>query len=243
MKDTGVPIAAPTITTGYAMVLVAALGFAGNNAFSVMSYQGGATPLTLITARMILTLGALSLLMTLARIPIGLPPRQSLAAMALGLLNGTMAFCLLSAFDHIPVGLAILVFYLYPVLTGVGAWITGQERASPGLFLGLIGGFAGLVLALETDGDPANATGLALALAAAILMAAVALVGAGLLRQASPRALTLHMHISAVGLFVILSLISGTLSLPETERGWVGFLGVPVFYTLSIVLFSRAWPG
>ncbi len=222
---------------GFIIVIVSALAFAGNNVFAVMSYESGATPLTLITARMIFTLIALTLIMKLCGAAIPLPPRERKAALGLGLLNGTMAFCLMSAFDHVAVGLAVLVFYLYPVFTALGAWLTGQEKLNAGLIVGLGGGFIGLALALEITGQSANAIGVGLAGFASVLMAATALLSARVLKTDNARSITLHMHISASILFIILILIWGQIDLPTTMRGWVGFAGVPLFYTVAIVTF------
>ena len=222
---------------GFIIVIVSALAFAGNNVFAVISYESGATPLTLITARMIFTLIALTLIMKLCGAAIPLPPRERKAALGLGLLNGTMAFCLMSAFDHVAVGLAILVFYLYPVFTGLGAWLTGQEKLNAGLIVGLGGGFIGLALALEITGQSANAIGVGLAGFASVLMAVTALLSARVLKTDNARSITLHMHVSASILFIILILIWGQIDLPTTMRGWVGFAGVPLFYTVAIVTF------
>lgn len=226
-----------TSVTGYIVVIVAALAFAGNNAFAVLSYEGGTTPLTLITFRMILTLIALAILMKIARIAIPLSKRERNAAFGLGLLNGVMAFCLMSAFDHIDVGLAVLVFYLYPVFTGIAAWLTRQETLNRGIVVGLVGSFGGLALALEVTGEVGNLLGIALAGAAAVLMTGVILLSARVLQTDNARSVTLHMHVSASLLFVVISLIAGEISLPGTTEGWVGFIGVPLFYTIAVATF------
>ena len=224
----------PSAAIGYIIVIISALAFAGNNALAVLSYEAGTTPLTLITGRMIFTLIALFLIMKISGLAIPLPKRQRYAALGLGVLNGTMAFCLMSAFNHVAVGLAVLVFYLYPVLTGIGAWATGQERLNAGLVVGLVGGFAGLALALEITGESANALGVGLAAIASVLMAATALLSARVLKTDNARSVTLHMHISAAALFVLVSVVLGDLSLPQTTRGWVGYIGVPLFYTVAV---------
>lgn len=224
----------PSAAIGYIIVIISALAFAGNNALAVLSYEAGTTPLTLITGRMIFTLIALFLIMKFSGLAIPLPKRERYAALGLGVLNGTMAFCLMSAFNHVAVGLAVLVFYLYPVLTGIGAWATGQERLNAGLVVGLVGGFAGLALALEITGESANALGVGLAAIASVLMAATALLSARVLKTDNARSVTLHMHISAAALFVLVSVVLGDLSLPQTTRGWVGYIGVPLFYTVAV---------
>lgn len=230
---------------GYILVVTAALAFAGNNAFAVLSYDGETTPLTLITVRMIFTLIALTVLMKLAGRAIPLPRRERNAALGLGMLNATMAFCLMSAFDHVAVGLAILIFYLYPVFTALGAWLTGQEKLNRGILIGLIGSFAGLALALGDTGATASILGMALAGAAALLMTGVILLSARVLQTDNSRAVTLHMHISGALMFVVISVIAGDFSLPQTDRGWLGFVAVPVFYTIAVASFFAgiAWIG
>lgn len=222
---------------GYSLVLLSSVAFAGQNAFAVMSYGGGATPLSLITVRMIVTLCVLALLMRLSGIRFALSRGDRNAALMLGVLNGAMAFCLMSAFHHIAVGLAILVFYLYPVLTGLAAWVLRQERMSRGLAVGLVGSFAGLALALDTDGAEANPLGLGLAFGASVLMAAIAIIAAKILRTGNTRSATVHMHISAVIVFAGASFIAGELPLPTTQPGWIGFGGVLFCYMIAITTF------
>ena len=68
-------------------------------------------------------------------------------------------------------------------------------------------------------------------------MAATALLSARVLKTDNARSVTLHMHISAAALFVIASVVVGDLSLPQTTRGWVGYICVPVFYTVAVASF------
>jgi len=231
-------MSAPTPSaTGYAIVVVSAVAFAGNNVFSALSYEGGTTPLALITVRMALTLGVLVLLSAAFGLPMRLARQDRFAALGLGLLNGAMAFCLMSAFEHVAVGLAILVFYIYPALTAFGAWLIGQERLTRGLVIGLAGSFAGLALALEVEDLHANVAGLAFAATAAVLLTFIGLISNRVMRTAAPWPVTLHVHISAVSMFVIASLVTGDFALPGNERGWIGFATVPVVYTVAIVGF------
>ena len=45
------------------------------------------------------------------------------------------------------------------------------------------------------------------------------------------------MHISAAALFIVVSLAFWELNLPQTTQGWVGYIAVPVFYTIAISAF------
>ncbi len=46
-------------------------------------------------------------------------------------------------------------------------------------------------------------------------------------------------------MFVVISLIIGDFSLPQTDRGWSGIIAVPVFYTIAVATFFAgiAWIG
>ena len=225
---------------GYAIVITSAVAFACNNAFAVLAFNGGATPLTTVTVRNVIALAVLALLLKASRGRIALPRRERWTAMGIGVLTGGVAFCLMSAFDLIAVGLAVLIFYLYPIITGLGAWATGQEKLGRGLIAGLVGGFAGLALALEFAGADGSGPGLALAAAAALFMATVVLVSARVLDSGNSRAVTVHMHISASGIFIALSLATGEFALPKTAQGWTGFLAVSLFYTIAVACFFAA---
>jgi len=227
----------PSLFIGYLVVVIAALSFAGNNAFAVLSYGGGTTPLTLITIRMLLALIALTVLMKVSGRPILLARPERNAALALGLLNAAMAYCLMAAFDHITVGLAILIFYLYPVLTALGAWLLRQETLNLGIVVGLAGSFAGLGLALGDTDATVSVLGMVLAGVAALLMAAVILLSARILKTDNVRAVTVHMHVSGAFCFVVISLIAGDFSLPQTDSGWIGLVAVPLFYTIAVTTF------
>lgn len=227
----------PAAAAGHAVVVVSALSFACNNAFAVLAYDGGATPLSLLAVRMLFALAALTLLMKVLGVDVALPRRERRAALGLGVLTGGVSFCLMTAFDLIAVGLAVLIFYLNPVLTGLGAWITGRERLTPGLVAGMAACFGGLALALELRGGSGDLAGMALAAAAAVFMAALLLLSARVLRDHDPRVVTIHMHVSATSLAVLACLAAGEFSLPETARGWTGMIAVPVFYTIAIAAF------
>ena len=64
---------------GYVLVVVSAVSFAVHNAIAVISYDDGASPLTLITFRMIFTLFALFLITKALGYAIPLPKKRATA--------------------------------------------------------------------------------------------------------------------------------------------------------------------
>jgi hypothetical protein len=97
---------------------------------------------------------AFSLLMLWLREPLRIPLRQALIAWGLGAGQAIYSWCLYLSFEHLPVALAILAFYTYPLLTALLGWASGQQRPDRYVLLALLLAFAGLALALGGIGFP-----------------------------------------------------------------------------------------
>ena len=225
---------------GYFLVVISALSFASNNALAVIGYRGGSTPLTLLTFRSLFALIALALVIKLIRIPISLPTRQRNIALGLGILNALLSLALMTSFAHTPIGLAVLVFYLFPILTGVSAPAFGQEKLTKSLIFGLIGCFIGLVLTIQITLEKEVLFGLVLAGVAAFLMTVINLISARVLNTGNVWSVTLHIHISASILLILITIITTDLSLPVTTYGWGGVWGAALFYTIAITAYFAA---
>lgn len=226
---------------GFAFALLSALGFSATTISAVLSYQGGATPVSVITVRTIFTIGALFIFIRLSGGAIRLPPRDRYLSLALGLLIGLQSYSIFASVELLPVALVTLILYLFPLMTGVAAHFIGQERMTWRLGIALVVAFLGLALALDVTGNGLQTTGIAFAFSAALLMVVVALTTAPLVaRIGDSRPVTFHVHISSAVGFVSASLILGEFPLPETTRGWIGFVAVSLFYATAITAYFGA---
>lgn len=226
---------------GLSLATLSALTFAANTTSAVLAYQAGATPISVMTVRLIVTIGALYALIRLTGASCRLPPRDRWIALAIGLLLGVQGYTLYKAVEVIPVGLAILSFYLYPLFTGLLSHVVGQERIGWRVASALVLAFAGLALALDVTGDGIDPIGILMAVGSAAVMAVIIVVSASIItRSGDSRPVTFHMHITATIGFVIISLALGELPLPRTTPGWIAFAAIPVFYTIAITAFFAA---
>ena len=226
---------------GVALVVLSAVSFAANSTSAVVSYHAGATPMSVITFRLILTIAGLYAFLRLTGVPIRLPPRARNLSLALGIGLGAQSYLLFAAIEILPVALGILTFYLYPLMIGIGAAATGQERLNRGLVIALVIAFAGLALALDVTGGGLDTTGIVFAALSAASFAVVAVACTPLIHaHGDSRPITLHMHVTAAAGFVVISLIAGDFPLPATTTGWAAFVAVPVFYTVAITAFFAA---
>ena len=226
---------------GLSLATLSAFTFAASTAAAVVTYQAGATPISVMTVRLIVTIGALYALIRLTGASSRLPPRDRWIGLAIGLLLGAQGYTLYKAVELIPVGLAILSFYLYPLFTGLLSHAVGQERIGWRVASALVLAFAGLALALDVTGEGIDPVGIAMAVASATVMAVIIVVSASIITRAGDsRPVTFHMHITATIGFIIISLVLGELPLPQTTQGWVAFAAIPVFYTIAVTAFFAA---
>lgn len=227
---------------GLVLVVISALSFAAGSSSAVFSYHAGATPSSVVTARIMFTIVALYLFIRATGGKTRLPPADRNRALLLGLLMAAQSYSLMKAIDLVPVAVAVLAFYLYPLMIGIGVHATGQERITPGLAIGLVGAFIGLVLVLDVTGGGLDPLGIGLAVLSALTFAVVAVTMQPMIARAGDsRPITLHMHYTSLLVFVVVDLALGDFPLPTGTGGWIAFAAVPVFYAIAITTFFIAF--
>ena len=121
---------------GLVFVVLSATSYAANSTSSVVAYSGGATPLSVVSFRVTFTVIALYALLRFMSVSLAMTPRDRNISLALGILLAVYSYCLMEAFDRLPVALAVLTFYLYPLFLGITAYVIGQDRLSPAAIRG-----------------------------------------------------------------------------------------------------------
>ena len=228
---------------GLFLVALSALSFAANSTSSVVAYGGGASPLSLVTFRNAFAVIALYACLKATGARIAITPRDRTVALALGILLAGYSYCLVEAFDRLPVALAVITFYLYPIFIGAIAYAVGLDRPSWALGIGLIVAFVGLAFALGVTGGRLDPAGIALAATAAASFSVMAVLAAPIIaRCGDPRPVVFYSHVTGTIVMIAATLAVWDFPLPTTPRTAVAFLVVPVFYTVASVAFFAAMP-
>ena len=94
------------------------------------------------------------------------PPRSLPVLLVLGVLITISGLSNYGAIAFIPVSLAILIFYTYPLVTLILNSIVERRAPTPGDYLAFVCAFAGLTLALEVSLEGLDPRGVTLALVA-----------------------------------------------------------------------------
>jgi len=216
-------------------LLIFASSFSMVGVCTVLALGGGARPLTVVALRSVGALAIVALYFRVARLPMRMPARERLAALAIGLPLCINNYCLNAAIGEIPVALAVLIFYVWPALVTVVTWVTGTEPFRWRAMFGLIFAFAGVALALNVDLTAAQTRGVILSFISACSWATVFLLINRLFAGRDTRVLTLHMLAVATTVFAVLLSVSGRAALPATPLGWTGMAGLTLFYAFGTI--------
>lgn len=229
------PPGAPQATlAGFGFVLLAALFFGAAPTLARLAFDGGTGTLTLQFARFAFATVGLGLLIAVLRTPLRVPRRHLPLLALLVVLSGGASYGYMTSVRHVPVPVASLVFFTFPLMVGPLAHLLGDERLTLRRAAALAVGFAGIVLVLEGGAAHADPAGLLLAFGAGTCVAVSFQVSRRLTAAIPAMLLTATVaSVSAAACGLLLALHGG-LDLPVTAGGWAGVLGNALAYTVGL---------
>lgn len=208
--------------------LLGAFSFACADVLIKVTFRAGADALTASTLRGIVGLAFLMLWLRFAQKSAPVTPRARRIALALGVLFAANVFLVFKAVEAIEVPIAILTYFVYPLLTGISAAAVGLEPLSwKGAVAALIA-FVGLGVMLGAHPGGLALAGVVAALAAAACRVLLLLLTRALLQGVNPLAITLYSMISSTVLFVLASLVLLDWQPPATVLGWVAVIALGI---------------
>jgi drug/metabolite transporter (DMT)-like permease len=216
--------------------VTAALSFSSVDILIKVVYASGMDVMTLVSLRGVLVVAFMWLWLRAA------PPvrrhtsRQRLTALSIGVLFAGTMFGLLKAISLLPVSVAILAYFAYPLLTGLGGAVTGVDRLGWPALLTATSAFLGLTLMLGAEFDNLSTIGIVWALGGAILRAVSLLATRAYLYDTDPRLTTWYSMLPSTVLFMLGSVVIGEWHTPQSLAGWVAFVATSTASTLSTLL-------
>jgi drug/metabolite transporter (DMT)-like permease len=226
-------------------VVVATLSYGSITAFSRLAYDDGATPITIIAIRNAIFVLGFGAWLIFARGGFALPRRAWYASLLLGLLMALWGYGYMSSVAYIPVSLAALLYFTFPMLVGVIAAVTGQERMTLLRALALLIAFAGLALALGPAWDGLDWRGVALVMMGSVACAIAHVFIAPIFRDYDVVAINFLAHFWMVIGFAIYGIAMHEFVMPRSTEGQFIVMAVVLFYILAYTLWSVAirWIG
>ncbi len=238
MPDTRTP--PRQIAVGLALTALSAVSFGVVTSFANLAYAGGSNPVSLVLIRGALAvLVGLGLALALKR-PFTVPGDARPALLGTSVAVIMASLCYLSAVERIPVSLAVLLFYTFPLLVLLSESALARKWPSPRAVLAVAIAFGGLVLALGPSIDSLDWSGVGLALAAAVGAGATVQFSARVSGKMSLTTLTFYTHLFGLPIaFALLRAFDG-FTLPYSDTGWTGLVAASVFYVGGICFLYAA---
>ena len=161
--------------------------------------------------------------------------------LALGVAFALGVFSFYKALEILRVPLAILTFYVNPLIIGVFGALAGFERLSGRTLLFALVSLAGLALATGASPEAVDAAGIGFAMLAATLTAAVLVVSTHRLSHVNAKSRTFWMMLSTSAALAAGTLAGGALIWPKSALGLAAVAGVCVLYAIGLVaMFTSA---
>src|SRR5580658_7611235 len=147
--------------------VAAALSFSGADILVKVVFASGMDVMTMVALRGVLVVAYMFVWLRLRPPPVWHTHRQREIAWIMGVLFTGSMFGLMMAISLLPVSIAILAYFVYPLLTGIAGGITGVDRLGWPALLTALAAFLGLALMLGAGFRDLSGIGITWALAAA----------------------------------------------------------------------------
>ncbi len=226
---------------GLVFAIISSIGLGLAIAVGRLAFEGGTDGLTIAMTRCWFGAVLVAIYLKARGTSLFMPKAFRIHAVILGLLMVQMTWGNVTSVAYIPVGLAALLFFVYPPLVAV--FVAVLDRRPPGLVKVLAVGtaFAGLAVMLGVRFESLDWRGVALGLGAGIACAMnVVWVSRKNTGIVDPMVVVFWMSIVAGTALTVGVILNGGWTVPKTTGGWIGLWGVVLLQGASIPLYFAA---
>jgi len=225
-RKAGLPIG------GRLLALAAAAALGGTTPFARLTYDAGTSPITLLVVRFAVASLVFGAFLWATRKPLWPTRPDTPAFLIAGLALTGLTIDYLLSIAYIPVGLAALLLYTFPLIVLITAPFIEASRLRTTQVLAFFAAFLGLAAALGPDVANLDPLGIALALGAALCMALLLFQVRHLTRRHDP--VTILLNGNLVGLILVGSVMV-VLEPPLLAASFLGIFALAVAAGLYVV--------
>jgi len=225
----------------YRHVLICALVYGSAVVLARYAFEDGSNAATVVSVRCAFAALAIGAALRFGGEQRRTTGRERALLLGLGLAFALGVFSFYRAIEILRVPLAILIFYVNPLIIGVLGALVGFERLSGRTLVFALLSLFGLALATGASPEAVDPAGIAYALLAAALTASVLVVSTHRLSHVNAKNRTFWMMASTSAAVAAGTLAGGALSWPRSALGLAAVAGVCVLYAIGLVaLFTSA---
>lgn len=159
----GVGAAPPRLGPGQAAILASAICFGLNVIPARVASEAGVGGADISAVRSVVMFAALVVYALVTRLPLAVPRAERLTLVGFGVCGAMLGVCYLSAVAFVPIGVAAMIFYTYPVLIALATPFVDGRRLTGAALLAFALAAAGLALAVGAQASNLDWRGVALA--------------------------------------------------------------------------------
>jgi probable blue pigment (indigoidine) exporter len=215
--------------------VLGASSFACADVLSKVVLIDGADVLTMSAVRAVLGVAMLFAWLKLVPPPAAFTLRATWISLGLGVLFAGNVFLLFKAIETVEVPIAILTYFVYPLLTGLAAAASRLEKITWRGAAAAVAAFLGLALMIGAHPTTLAAGGILAALGAALCRVVILLVTRALLSGADPLRITWYSLVSSTVVFVIAALAAWNWQPPLTTSGWLALIVLSAAVTTGLL--------
>lgn len=223
------------IGLGIVFALLAATCLGLNVPLARVSYEAGIPSVETVLVRSVIALIAFSCLARMLRLSIAVRPETRPALALLIISSTTVAVGYISAIQFIPVGLAAIIFFTFPVIVVLVSPLVEGGRIGWARLSVCLMAFMGLTLAIGPSFHVLDWRGMALAAFGAISAAVQSFSGRRVSRDMPEIAFSVWVHMFSVPAVLLLASLMGGGSLRLLEQGAIMPGGYAVVLTVGIL--------
>ncbi len=225
----------------YRHVLTCALVYGLAVVLARFAFEDGSNAATVVTVRCAFAALAIGIALRLGGEQRHTTGRERALLLGLGVFFALGVFSFYKAIEILRVPLAILAFYVNPLIIGVFGALVGFERMSGRTLLFALVSLVGLALATGASPEAVDAKGIGFAMLAAVLTAGILVVSTHRLSHVNAKSRTFWMMISTSAVLAASTLAGNAFMWPKSTLGLAAVAGVCVLYAIGLVaLFTSA---
>jgi len=224
------------VQKGRLAALGSAASFAAIPPLARIAYDAGATPGTIVLARLGFGAAAAVAVVSLLNRPWRIPRGEWTGTLAVAVAWMLVTVGYMASFYYIPVSLAVLIFFTFPVQIAVVAPLVERRPPDRITLGGALIAFTGLLLALGPDLGVLDWRGCALAFTAAIGAMATFILSQRLVVEQDMFSFSFHLHLACLAIIGVALPGVGVPSVPANAWGWAAVIAVGVFYVMATLL-------
>ncbi|GAB6181665.1 hypothetical protein JCM14036_29840 [Desulfotomaculum defluvii] len=221
---------------GVALILLSATGFAFIPIFAIYAYEGGANVTSLLFFRFLIAALCFFTYLIMKEKKISVRKENIKYLVLLGGVFYTLQSSLyFSAVKYIPISLAVLIFYAYPVFVAIISSLVDKEKLSKQIVYSIGLSFLGLAMVLGTSFGSVNLYGILLALGAGVSYTGYLILGNRVMKDSPALETSAFICLFAAISLAVMGFSSGNLTLQLTTQAWLATVGVSLCCTVLAI--------